>query len=114
MPAGKYDITIDQGSDFAMSVTVSDDGVARNLQQWNARASMRSTLDSSVAYDFDIDMTNSDDGVIAISLSHSASDDIPAGFYVYDLEIYQGQDESESAVTRLLQGRVTLKGEVTR
>jgi hypothetical protein len=46
MTAGTYDITIDQGSDFALSVTVSDDGDTRDLSTWDARAKLKKTLSS--------------------------------------------------------------------
>ena len=31
MAAGNYDIVIDQGADFALLITIAEDGVATNL-----------------------------------------------------------------------------------
>ena len=114
MSAGNYDITIDQGSDFALSVTVSEDGSARDLSTWSARASLRSNLSASAATSFTVDTTNAASGILVMALAHGTSTAIEAGYYVYDLEIYQGTPGEETKVTRLLQGEVTLRGEVTR
>ena len=114
MSAGNYDITIDQGSDFALSVTVSEDGSARDLSTWSARASMRSNLSASTATSFTVDTTNADDGILVMALAHGVSTDLEVGTYLYDLEIYQGIVGEETKVTRLLQGKATVRGEVTR
>ena len=114
MAAGNYDLVIDQGSDFALSVTVSEDGSAKDLSTWDARASLRSTLGATTATNFTVDETNAASGILVMSLPHGVSTDMEAGYYVYDLEIYQGTPGEETKVTRLLQGEVTLRGEVTR
>lgn len=114
MASGKHDITIDQGSDFSLSITISESGVARDLSTWNARASLRSTLGASTATNFSINTDNASDGILVMTLGHDVSRDMEAGFYVYDLEIFQGTAPDETKVTRILQGRATLRGEVTR
>ena len=41
MSAGKYNITIEQGADFALSFTLKEDGSAKDLSDYSARAQMR-------------------------------------------------------------------------
>ena len=41
MAAGTYDIVIDQGSDYALQIQVSQDGTNSNLNTHTARAQLR-------------------------------------------------------------------------
>jgi hypothetical protein len=52
----------------------------------------------------------SNSGNITLSLSPSVTSSIPAGKYVYDLELVSGAGQ----VTRLLEGAATVTPEVTR
>ena len=116
MTAAKYDINIDQGSTFSVAITVSENGVAKNLSAFSARASMRPAVDSpdSQKTDFTFDNTNMSSGIITMQLAHGVSSEMSAGIYVYDIEIFQGTAPNETSVQRLLQGKVTINPEVTR
>ncbi len=48
-------------------------------------------------------------GTIDLNLTATATAEIPAGWYVYDLELVSG-----ATVTRLLEGRFAVSAEVTR
>ena len=117
MTAARYDITIDQGSDFLtffIIKTTSTSGVTtiRNLTGFQARASLRPTIESSVVHNFSAGVTSpGTDGKIVMSLSSVRSRDIPAGIYRYDLEIF---NTGTGSVERVLSGQVTLTREVTR
>jgi len=111
MTAGTYDITIDQGSDFALSVTVSDDGDPRDLSTWDARAKLKKTMSSTGATDITVNEANASDGILVMALSHTQTAALEAGSYVYDLEIYKADG---TKATRLLQGKATVRGEVTK
>ena len=41
MSAARYDLVIDQGSDFAIEFTVAEAGTAKNLTGYSARAQLR-------------------------------------------------------------------------
>ena len=43
MSAARYNLVIDQGSDFAINFTVKEDGSAKNLTGYSARAQMRTS-----------------------------------------------------------------------
>jgi len=115
MTAGKYNLTIDQGSDFLTFFTLkqTSNGVTtnRDLAGYTARASMRPSLESSTVYNFVTGVTTpTTNGKITMSLDAGATSVIPAGIYFYDLEILSGT----GGVERVIQGTVTLRREVTR
>lgn len=114
MTAAKYDINIDQGSDFSITVTISDNGSAKNLTGFGARASMRKHLDATDATDFVCSVSSALNGQVTMNMPHSSTKSLKAGDYVYDLEIYTGTEGSEASVSRIMQGKATLNREVTR
>ncbi len=134
MTAARYDITIDQGSDFALELIVKESGSAKsfapdessnNEKLWGARAAFRKTLEDTTVYSttqgfvaaIDLSVT----GKIKLSYPATNNASVDAGTYVYDLEVYQYDNSSdktdppeEYSVTRLIGGNLTLKREVTR
>ena len=112
MAAGIYNIIIDQGSDWAEEFTVKDNGVARDLTGYSARAQMRAKSSStSIVGTFVCTLPDAANGVVKMALGNAASSAIAPGTYDYDLEIYTVGDAS---VTRLLGGKVTLTPETTK
>lgn len=110
MSAGIYNIKIDQGSDFSIQLTVKEDGSVKDLAGFSARAQMRPTIDSStLTATFTCTITDSDNGILTMTLPYTTTDDISVGQYYYDLELYTG-----STSQRLIQGTATVSGEVTR
>ena len=110
MTAARYDITVDQGSDFALELVIKEDGAAKNLDDWSVRASFRKTLEDGTAYTLGA-AKGAATGAVTLSLEAEDSTPIPAGTYVYDFEIYE---TSPGQVLRILNGNLTLRREVTR
>ena len=109
MAAGKYNITIDQGSDFSIQLTVKESGVAKNLTGFSARAQLRPNQTSStLSATFTCAITNAAGGILTMSLPYSSTANLAGDKYTYDLEIYTG-----SAVQRLIQGQATVRANVT-
>ncbi len=113
MTAAKYDLVIDQGSDFAIDLTITEGGSAKNLTGYSGRAQMRSThASSTVTATFTCSVVGSAaDGVMKMEMPAATTAGIAAGRYVYDLELYTG---SNAIVKRLIEGTVTINPEVTR
>ena len=112
MAAGKYDIVIDQGSDFAIQIQIEQDGSNVNLSTHSARAQLRPTPTSSTLTEtFTCTVTNATQGKLTMSLTNSATANISAGKYYYDLELV---NSSSSTVTRLIEGVARVTPEVTR
>ena len=108
MSAGKYNITIDQGSTFGLTMTIKEDGSARDLSGYQARAHLRTKAENTATPG-----ATFADGTIVFTCTGSTgavqTAGITAGSYVYDLEIFAG-----STVTRMIQGRANVTREITR
>jgi hypothetical protein len=110
MSAGTYNIKIDQGSDFSLQLTVQEDGTAKNLAGFSARAQLRPTIDSStLTATFTCTITDSANGILTMALPYTTTENVGVGQYYYDLELY-----TASTSQRLIQGTATVAGEVTR
>ena len=74
MAAGTYNLVIDQGSDFAITLTLSEDGSAKDLSNYSARAQLRSKKTStSVAATFTCTVTDASNGKIKMELGSASS-----------------------------------------
>ena len=113
MAAANYDLTIDQGTTFAIDITINESGSAKDLTGYSARAQMRSTKTAStVAASFTCTVLNpATEGKVKMELSPATTSAMAAGVYFYDLEIHTSND---AIVKRLIEGKVTLNQEVTR
>lgn len=113
MSAGSYNLFIDQGSDYALQLTVKEEGSIKNLSGYSARAQMRSTKTATaITATFNCTVTNPTGGVLKMQLSNTVTEGIAAGLYYYDLELYT--TGSDPIVYRLMEGQATVSQEVTR
>lgn len=106
----KANIVIEQGATYSTTVTVTDnDGDTITLDGYSANAMMKKHYTSSNSYSFTtaIDANN---GLITLSMTANTTDAIPAGRYLYDLEV----TDASNNVTRLLEGIVTVTPSITR
>jgi len=115
MALATYDIAADQGSDFSTVITYSDDAAALvNLTGCTGRMQVRKFAGSPAA---NITLTNGSGvtlggaaGTITITISSAALSQVPAGAYVYDVEIV----DTSSKVLKVISGSFTVSAEVTR
>jgi len=133
MTAARYDLTIDQGSDFSLTLTIKENGTAKDLTGWHGRAAFRKTLDGGKIGDFTVQVVGANGdprasdtkdqpaayhGQLLFKLPFNTSAGIQAGTYFYDLEIYYNDSAlpsaSASAVSRIMGGNMNLRREVTR
>lgn len=104
-------LTVDQGSTFNTTVTVAEaTGGDISLEGYTARAQIRKTYTSSTALDFYVEITDPENGVIAMKLDSAASGSLRAGRYVYDLEIISPSED----VTRVIEGQLEVTPRVSR
>lgn len=110
---GVYDIVCPQGATFDQQWSVTVDGSPMNLTGYTGALQVRETYDSSAVL---FSLTSGSGitlggtaGTIRADISAVSTAGVAAGFYAYDLELTAG-----SAVTRLLQGKFTVTGEITR
>lgn len=117
MAAGVYDITIEQGADFALPLTWKDEnGDVIDLGGYTARMQIRETFDSD---DYIVSLTSDPGGGITlggvlgtvdVAISNTVTSTLPLMKAVYDIEL----ESSSGYVTRLMQGTVSISREVTR
>jgi len=111
MAAGTHDITIDQGSDFSMGLALTEQDLPVPLTGYSARAQMRAKVSSTVAGTFVCTITDAVNGEISMTMANSVTALLTPGVYLYDIEVYTAAD---AIVTRLLQGKATVRSEITR
>ena len=107
-------IYIDAGADYTTTVTVSDSsGSALDLTGYTAAAQIRKTYESSSAtvsftVAFNSDRTT---GKLTLTLTAVQTALLDEGRYVYDVEVTK---TSDSTVTRVIQGIVTVSPNATK
>lgn len=107
--AAKYNIIVDQGSDFSLGMNFKLNGAPRNLTGYSIRGDIKKTLTSTAAASFTCQVINDALGEFVIRLNSSVSTTMDPGLYLYDVEIY-----SDTGVTRVLEGTLTVRPEVTK
>lgn len=117
MPAGKLDITLEQGTTFRRAFTIREGGVAKDLSAYTIAAQARvKPSDSTPLITFAISATSLVTGQFELWASASAmaalpTYDPPARLVGYwDLELTDGS----GVVTRLLEGRAIVTPEMTK
>lgn len=120
MVAANLDLVIEQGTTNIIVVAYKDSaGAAIPLTGYIARMTIRQTIDSSVALVTALStgvspklVITTATGLITLTLPATETDDYAWIGGYYDLEIEAAAPGS--AVTRLLQGKVSVSREVTR
>lgn len=105
--ATKVNFTIDQGADLSKLIEFTLTPVL-DLSTYTARGSMRKHYGSNTAYTLTCAITSNTSVTVTLNNSNTAA--IPAGRYVYDIEVVS----SGNVVTRAAEGMVTVYPEVTR
>lgn len=113
MSAAVYDLTIEQGTTYSKSIIVNNpDLTAFDLTNWSSRSMIRKKYsDPQETAEFSVTITDAAAGAITFSLTPTETAAIPAGMYVWDLEIYT---EADADVKRLLKGVVIVDPEATK
>ncbi len=135
MLQNKYNLTIWQGSTFALSIVLkNEDGSLKDLVNYEARMHIRPSFDSTVITEslstangeitintptsevrlelpatrtanIPVDLEN----VRSVKIKMNETAKLPVTTYVYDLEIYEA-----TIVQKILYGEISVYGEVTR
>jgi len=112
--AGRHDIYIDQGTDYEQAFEYQIDGVTVNLTGYSAAMQVRAAVTSaSPVLTFGVGTGLTMGGVagtVTLAVTDAQTTAIPAGAYVYDLEL----TAANGTITRMMQGAFYIDGEVTR
>jgi hypothetical protein len=111
---GSYNIVARQGSTFNLKFVIDTDGTKWNLTNYTAAMQVRKSTTSSTAI---LSLTSGSGitlggtaGTVAVTASASTMAALPAGTWVYDLELTSGGGITYA----VLEGKFIIKPEVTR
>lgn len=110
MAAGVYNLTVEQGVDLALQVSVQDStGATYSLTGSTAAAQIRDTYNGSLLATFTAVTNSGTPGVLSLTLSAVTASSLPLSGGKWDLLL----TTSAGTKVRLLNGSVTVSGEVT-
>lgn len=108
--ATKANITIDQGTTFSTTISLTNDnGEPIDLSGYTGQSQMRKHYTSSNSVSFTVSL-GSVNGTVSLSLTPAQTANLTPGRYVYDVEI----TSSSNVVSRIVEGIATITPEVTR
>ena len=108
--SGKYNIVADQGATFNLNFRVETDGTPWNLTDYTfAMQVRRSANDANTLLNITT-ATMTAIGQVSVTVPATTMDGVPAGRWVYDIELTSSGDE----VTRILEGRFIVSPQVTQ
>ena len=103
---------VDAGANYSNIITVAaTNGQALNLTGYTVKSQMRKSYGSSTAYDFTATVYDAATGKIRLQIAAEDTSLIPAGRYLYDIEI---TNTTTDAKTRVLEGIVMVTPEITK
>ena len=103
---------IDQGSTFSKQITVyeTDGSTIQNLTGYTASSQLRKIYTSTAYTTINATNNSPTSGIIIMSLTATQTAALKSGRYVYDLQI----TAADSTVTRVIEGVITFRPEVTK
>ena len=108
--SGKYNIVAEQGATFNLNFRVETDGVAWDLSDYDFAMQVRRSTSSTTTLLNITSATMTSVGHVTATVSAATMSDVPAGRWVYDIELTSSGGE----VTRILEGRFIVTAEVTQ
>ena len=112
--AASFSLCLPQGQTWDNIFYWKSDGVAVDLTGYTARMMLRSSVEAAAPTvsltTADGSMTVSALGAIALNYSATLSSAVPAGTYLYDMEL----ESSSGVVRRLIEGTAVVSREITR
>jgi hypothetical protein len=108
--SGKYNIVAEQGATFNLNFRVETDGVPWNLTDYDFAMQVRRSTSATTTLLDVTSATMTSVGHVSVDVAATVMADVPAGRWVYDIELTSSGDE----VTRILEGRFIVTPEVTQ
>lgn len=102
---------IDAGSTYSNIITVtSSNGQPLNLTGYTVASQLRKSYQSSQAFTFTATVNDAAQGKIRLQLTNGQSEAIPAGRWLYDVEITSPAGNK----TRVVEGIATVNPQITQ
>lgn len=101
---------IDAGTDYENTITViGSNGSPLNLDGYTLKSQMRKSYTSSTFFNITVTIVDAENGQIKLSLTSTQSELIPAGRWLYDVEI-----TLNGYKTRVVEGIVVVTPQITQ
>lgn len=111
MSAGTFNISLEQGATFTNNMLVTVDGNT-DISTFTFTGQVRTDkLSDHILANLTITKTDEANGAFTVSLTGAETANIPTGTHLYDIKYVNSTD---SSTVRLLEGNVTVSGQVTR
>lgn len=113
------DFSIDQGADVAIELHLKEpDGSVKDLSGFTVLAMMKRTYnsgaDDTVEFACSIEDPASS-GVVILGLTNAQTDNLnTSGRYVYDVELHFTDEDENTIIERILEGKIKVNPSVTR
>lgn len=118
MAAPKYDIVIDQGSDWHLDFTIKTDSgsgaVAADLTHASFAGKMRPRQDLEPPTNIACTVIDATSGKVRLSQSSSVTAGLRAGNQTYDIEMTTADPLYPQKTIRILMGTISVRAENTR
>ena len=102
---------VDAGASYSNIISVAaTNGQALNLTGYSVASQMRKSYQSSTAYNFTATVYDAATGKVRLQLNSEQSGAIPAGRWLYDVEI----TSPSGTKTRVVEGIVTVNPQITQ
>jgi len=102
---------VDAGASYSNIISVAaTNGQPLNLTGYSVASQMRKSYQSSTAYNFTASVFNAEQGKVRLQLTPQQSEAIPAGRWLYDVEI----TSPSGSKTRVVEGIVTVNPQITQ
>jgi hypothetical protein len=102
---------VDAGASYSNIITVAaTNGQALNLAGYSVASQMRKSYQSSTAHNFTASIYDAGTGKVRLQLTPQQSEAIPAGRWLYDVEI----TSPSGSKTRVVEGIVTVNPQITQ
>ena len=102
---------VDAGATYSNIITVSaSNGQALNLTGYTVASQLRKSYSSSQSFAFTASVYDAASGKIRLQLTPTQSESIPAGRWLYDVEI----SSPSGTKTRVIEGIVTVNPQITQ
>ena len=103
MAAKPMNLTLEQGTDFSVNLTVrNSDGSPLNLLGYTASSEVRKHYTSSTKYPFDVTFADRAQGKISLTMTDTATALINEGRYVYDVYITSSNGNKSRVIAGML------------
>ena len=104
----KTNLVIDQGTDFSVTINLTDaNNAPLSLTGYSGAAQMRKYFTSSKYFNFDVQVAN---GAVTLSMNSYTTNTVTPGRYLFDCELIS----SSNVVSRIIEGISTVTPGITR